>query len=94
MKKPCAIELHLYSGEKPPERQARGERQFPDSGIHSRFSRLRDSVGGMFGKLLFVAASLILPIAWGWFVYALFQFAERKSADEGSDDSIFPDFQI
>jgi hypothetical protein len=45
-------------------------------------------------KLLLVVACLVIPILWGWIVYALFRFAERKRTGEGKDDSIFPDFQI
>lgn len=45
-------------------------------------------------KILLVIACLVMPIVWGWFVHALFRFAERKRTGEGDDDSIFPDFQI
>lgn len=45
-------------------------------------------------KILFVIACLVIPIVWGWFVHALFRFAERQRTGDGDDDPIFPDFQI
>jgi hypothetical protein len=45
-------------------------------------------------KLLFVAACVLMPIAWGVLVHWLFEAWQARANEKGDDDPLFPDYQI
>jgi hypothetical protein len=45
-------------------------------------------------KLLFVAACLFLPVAWGVLVNWVFDVWQARAHDKTDDEPLFPDFQI
>ena len=49
----------------------------------------------MLDKLLFIAACLVLPVAWGVFVNWLFDlWRGRRAGGDDDGEPIFPDYQI
>lgn len=49
----------------------------------------------MLERILFVAACLFLPVAWGVIVNRVFDFwHERNGQKTDEDEPIFPDYQI
>jgi hypothetical protein len=48
----------------------------------------------MVEKLLYVAACLVLPVAWGVLVNWLFDFWKDRRGEGNGDRPIFPDYQI
>jgi len=50
--------------------------------------------GNVLHAIGYTVVCLALPVLWGVFVNWLFQFWRTRSADNNSDEPIFPDYQI
>ncbi len=48
----------------------------------------------MLEKVLYVAACVIFPVVWGVIVNWLFNLWQERTADNSTDEPIFPDYQI
>ena len=45
-------------------------------------------------KILFLLASLVLPVVWGVLVNWLFDLWRERQLSDSEDEPVFPDYQI